>query len=411
MTSKIAAKKRLSARNEPREAHVFMFGRFELQIEGMTADETANRSTKMWALLAYLVMRRDRNIPQSEFIDLLWSDDNGNPGNALKTLLYRTRMTLAPILGDDIALILSKSGAYLWNPAITCVVDTEIFEALCRQAEDPALNDDQKMEIYREIVSIYKGDFLPKLSELLWVVTLSAHYHALYLNAVNAFAELLIERDLYAELNEVCTKALQIDAFDEQLHSYTVLSLLRQGNNAAALNHYEAATDLLYKNLGVKPSEKLRSLYFEIMSSGSLDIEMDIETILADLRATPDDSGVFFCDPGFFKLAYRLEARRAARRGASIHFALLTVSTKKGETPQLKLLNSTMSHLLDSIKTGLRKGDVVSRYSGSQYMLLLPTANFEDGQMAVDRILTIFSRKHPRSILKITSRLFQLDIE
>jgi GGDEF domain-containing protein len=69
-----------------------------------------------------------------------------------------------------------------------------------------------------------------------------------------------------------------------------------------------------------------------------------------------------------------------------------------------------MGHLLEAVKAGLRKGDVASRYSGAQYVLMLPTANFEDGQLVVNRILRIFKRHNPRSQLKISSRLFQLEI-
>jgi hypothetical protein len=209
----------------------------------------------------------------------------------------------------------------------------------------------------------------------------------------------------------VCTKALDIDPFDERLHSLLILSLLRQGNSAAALGHYETATEFLYKNLGVRPSENLRSLYVEILNSnGAYDVGADAETILNDLRDAANEPGAFICDPGFFKLAYRLEARRAARNGSSVHIALLTVTAQDNSAPPLRLLNVSMNYLLDAIRVGLRKGDVASRYSGTQYVLMLPTANFEDGQLVVNRILRIFAKRHPRNRLKVSPRLFQLEI-
>jgi hypothetical protein len=195
------------------------------------------------------------------------------------------------------------------------------------------------------------------------------------------------------------------------LHSLLIVALLRQGNSAAALAHYETATDFLYRNLGVRPSENLRKLYLEIMNENNLyDADTDMDTLLGNLRDAANDPGAFICDPGFFKLAYRLEARRAARNGASVHIALLTLATSDNSPPPLRLLNASMGHLLEAIKAGLRKGDVASRYSGAQYVLMLPSANFEDGQLVVDRILRIFKRHNPRSQLKVSSRLFQLEI-
>jgi hypothetical protein len=258
---------------------------------------------------------------------------------------------------------------------------------------------------------MYKGDFLPKLSELIWVVTNSAHYHALYLSSIRSFSAVLVERELWSELNELCVKALEIDPFDEYLHSMLITSLLKQGNSAAALGHYETATNFLYRNLGVRPSESLRKLYLEIMNQNNLyDADIDMDTLLDNLRDAANDPGAFICDPGFFKLAYRLEARRAARNGSSVHIALLTLTTSDNSPPPLRMLNASMGHLLEAIKSGLRKGDVASRYSGAQYVLMLPSANFEDSQLVVNRIVRLFIRHNPRSQLKVSPRVFQLEI-
>jgi DNA-binding SARP family transcriptional activator len=405
-------KKSRIQKNKAVTAGVSMLGGFELCIGDITVDESLNRSNKMWALLAYLIMRRGRNVSQSELIDLLWPDErSSNPVNALKTLLYRTRMALALVLGKDIIPVLSRRGSYVWNPNIPCTVDVEEFEAFCREAAGPGADAEQRLDLYRRAARLYKGDFLPKLSDMIWVVTNSAHYHALYLDAVRKFSDMLVGRELWPELNELCAKALHVDPFDERLHSLLILSLLRQGDSTAALGHYETATGFLYKNLGVRPSEKLRGLYVEIMNNdGTHNMGADAETILSDLRDAADEPGAFICDPGFFKLAYRLEARRAARNGSSVHIALLTVTAPDNSVPPLRRLNDSMDHLLDAIRAGLRKGDVASRYSGTQYVLMLPTANFEDGQLVVNRILRIFSKRQPHNQLKVSSRLFQLEI-
>ena len=389
-----------------------MRGGFELRIGDITVNESMNRSGKMWTLLAYLIIRRDRNVPQSELVDLLWPDDkSSNPINALKTLLYRTRMSLMPILGKNVKPVLSRRGAYLWNPEIKCTVDVEELELLCQELENADADEDQKLDLCRQIAYLYKGDFLPKLSEWIWVVTNSAHYHALYLNAVRMLSDMLVEREYWSELNNLCAKALDIDPFDERLHALLVTSLLRQGNSAAALGHYETATDFLYKNLGVRPSEGLRSLYMEIMNHNRIyDADTDMDALLENLRDAANDPGAFICDPGFFKLAYRLEARRAARNGSSVHIALLTVTSPDNSAPPLRLLNIAMNYLLDAIKIGLRKGDVASRYSGAQYVLMLPSANYEDGEVVVNRILRLFAKQYPNSRMKVLPRFFQLEI-
>lgn len=78
--------------------------------------------------------------------------------------------------------------------------------------------------------------------------------------------------------------------------------------------------------------------------------------------------------------------------------------------PELGALNNTMDQLLAILTNGLRRGDVVSRYSGAQYVVMLPAANFEDSAMVMERIVSAFYRQHRRSFLKISYRIRELEM-
>ena len=56
-----------------------------------------------------------------------------------------------------------------------------------------------------------------------------------------------------------------------------------------------------------------------------------------------------------------------------------------------------MQNLLGVIRSSLRRGDVASRCSVSQYILLLPQANYENSCMVCDRIVKAFGRQYPHS--------------
>ena len=388
--------------------YINLLGEFRIQIGDNVVTDKLNRSNMMWNLLAYLVVNKDRNVPQSEFIDILWQGESDNSSSALKTLLYRTRLTLAPIFGEDVELILSQRGSYSWNRNLNTVVDIDLFTDLYIQTEDPAKTRDELKSIYKEMLDLYKGAFLPKLSKQIWLHSLALRLHEMYLKSIKIYAEMLIEDEEYDELANRCTTAITLDAFDEELHAYMVLAYLRRGDTKGALRHYEQSTDILYRNLGVKPSEKLRELYLEIMKDQK-SLEVDLGLIQNDMREEDDIIGAFLCEPGFFREAYRLEVRRAPRQGVCAHLALMTVSTKDGDIPQLDILNKKMDQLLVSITKTLRRGDIVSRYSGSQYIFLLPTANYENAEMVMKRILRNYSRQFPQSSLNITYRLRQIE--
>lgn len=110
---------------------VSMLGGFTLQVDGNLLTDEINRSQKLWNVLCYLLVHRERNVPQSEFIDLFWPEEgSSNPANALKTLLYRVRALLEPMFPDGLEPILSQRGSYSWNRAVACEVDADRFEAL-----------------------------------------------------------------------------------------------------------------------------------------------------------------------------------------------------------------------------------------------------------------------------------------
>ena len=389
---------------------VSLLGGFALEVDGASLTDDINRSLKLWSVLAYLTLHRERAVPQSEFIELFWPDDHSsNPVNALKTLLYRIRAMLEPLFGQEIQPILSQRGAYIWNPAVGCTLDIDRFEELCRLGGDTQRTAEERMTSYREAVELYKGDLLPKLSHQMWLVPMAVRYHTAYIAAVKDFAVLLDEAALYEEMHEVCARASDLDNLDEGLHTLIVRALLRQGKDAAALEHYEKATDLLYRNLGVRPSEELRSLYKEIMATEKT-LETDLGVIMNDLREAAARPGAFVCEYGFFKEAYRLEVRRAIRSGTCVHLCLITVSLPDGGMPQLKVLSNTMDQLLDVLVNNLRRGDVVSKFSGAQYVIMLPAANYEDSNMVMDRVVRAFYQQHRRSFLELTVRVRELEL-
>lgn len=396
--------------NMEKSLFISMLGSFEISYYNQKITENLNRSKKMWNLLGYMLTHKDRHITQEEYIDLLWPNGvSNNPVNALKTLLYRLRSLLQPLSSDiNEAFILSSKGSYYWNPNVPVLLDTEIFTKLCQQGNRTDLPSHERIKIFKLASNIYEGDFLSKHVNELWVLPLSTNYHNIYMNMMNTFLHLLETNQKFEEMNSYCAKAIQIDAFDENLHCYFIRSLLKQNKYTAALNHYEAATELLYQNLGVKPSSMLRNLYLEIINTQKT-LETDLELIQIDLKEAEINSGAFVCDYGIFQETYRLISRQSNRDGRSVFIALITVSDYNGEIPPLKILDTTMKQLLDTIVECLRQGDVVSKYSGAQYVILLPSVTYEDGCLVLERILKTFHQNNRRNTLLVKYKLRQLE--
>lgn len=392
-------------------AQVTMLGGFSINVNGSTISDEMNRTHKLWNILSYLVVHRDRMVSQAEFLEQFWPEESGTaPINALKTQLYRIRSMLKPLFGADLQPILSHKGGYQWNPEIKTEVDIDEFAFLCQRTNRPDTSVAKQETLLKEAIQLYKGKFLPKISNSIWVGKVSEIYHNLFLEAVVDYSAILEKKGAFEEVYQIIQKAIFIHPLDEKLHTTMIRCLLNQGKNTAALAHYQYATDLLYRNFGLQNWQELRKLYDQIMATEQA-FETELAVIQLDLQETSQKTGAFFCEYGCFREIYRLEARRSIRNGAMIHIVLITVLNDDGSVPPLKILSKTMEQLSDVIKQALRSGDVFTRYSSAQYAIMLPEANLEDSEMIVGRILSQFRRRHRMNDLKISSRIRQIELD
>jgi GGDEF domain-containing protein len=67
-----------------------------------------------------------------------------------------------------------------------------------------------------------------------------------------------------------------------------------------------------------------------------------------------------------------------------------------------------MPWLLDSISQCLRSGDVVTKVSGAQYILLLPMADRQNAERIVERIRENYYKNHRKSLLHIDSYFYDI---
>lgn len=374
---------------------VYMFGGLRLVVGDVEITSNINRSLKLWNVLCYLIVNRDRLVSQSELIDVFWADDDkSNPASALKTLISRLRNLLESIFTKDLNPIISARSAYRFNPEIKCVLDIESFEELYKKSVDTNINIADKTEFYKKALDLYKGQLLPRISNESWIIPLAVRYSNMYLEIVKGYASILYNSGDYQQMNNICSKANSLAPLDEGINICLIRSMLKLGNVSGALKHYQTATDLLYRNLGVKPCDEFRELYKQILEKGQ-SIESDLDTLQEELKQHSNQDGVFMCDYSFFKDIYCLETRRNLRNGSCIHIALLTITSTSNN---LKILNTAMDNMKTVLDKSLRKGDVVSRYSGSQYVIMLPSANFEDATMVMDRLINTFNEVYKNKL-------------
>lgn len=377
---------------------VQMLGQFTLRYGDRTISDSDDRSRRVWSLLAYMLYNHGRSFAQEELIHLYWSNNekSADPGNALKSIFHRIRTALdklQPGLGR--LLIRRKAGRYFWNNVMPLSLDIEDFEAHFHAAE-AAGDDDVRLAEYQAALALYAGDPLPRMTDEIWTIPIVAYYHSLYTRAAAGAIELLEKQERTAEAVALCRRAIHIEPYQEDLYEHLMRGLLRTGDMKGAMSVYEEMSEQLFAHFGVMPSETLRTLYRQATRTVN-DRTLTMDEVCSQLEEPAPHSGAMVCEYDFFKILYRAEARSIARNGHSANICLLSVSGKDGEMLARRSLDPAMNNLQVLVQNNLRRGDAIARCSISQYIILLPQANYENSRMVADRLVSAFYRRYPHS--------------
>ena len=377
---------------------VQMLGQFTLRYGDRTISDSDDRSRRVWSLLAYMIYNHGRSFAQEELIHLYWSngEKSADPGNALKSIFHRIRTALdklQPGLGR--LLIRRKAGRYFWNNVMPLSLDIEDFEAHFHAAE-AAGDDDVRLAEYQAALAQYAGDPLPRMTDEIWTIPIVAYYHSLYTRAAAGAIELLEKQERTAEAVALCRRAIHIEPYQEDLYEHLMRGLLRTGDMKGAMSVYEEMSEQLFAHFGVMPSETLRTLYRQATRTVN-DRTLTMDEVCSQLEEPAPHGGAMVCEYDFFKILYRAEARSIARNGHSANICLLSVSGKDGEMLARRSLDPAMNNLQVLVQNNLRRGDAIARCSISQYIILLPQANYENSRMVADRLVSAFYRRYPHS--------------
>ena len=377
-----------------------MLGSFTLQSGDNLISDENNRSRKVWALLAYLICHRGTSISQKKLIELLWGDDpaSTNPENALRITLHRLRSQLDLLWpGAGKELILHKNGGYSWNGQASIQVDSDRFEELCQIKN---VSESMRLEFCLEALSLYRGDFLDRQASESWVIPVTTHFHNLFVMLTLETAELLSRQDRHQEAAHICRRGINAEPYHEPLYQMLMKELAADGDQKGAAAVYESLRKRLFDDFGIRPSEETRAVYREAAHTPG-ERALPIDEVLEHLQETEVIPGAMQCDYDYFKVLCHAESRAMERSGNATHIALLSATGLTGEPLPKRSLERIMTQLGQQVRQNLRRGDTISRCSTTQYILMLPKANYEDSCMVCRRVINAYHKAFPHTAVRI----------
>jgi len=380
--------------------NIRMLGSFSLQSGDNLISDESNRSRKVWALLAYLICHRGSSVSQKKLIELLWGDDpsSANPENALRITLHRLRSQLDLLWpGAGKSLIVHKNGGYSWNTQVSIQLDSDRFEQLCQPKDIP---DDARLADCLEALELYRGDFLERQSSESWVIPVTTHFHNLFVMLTLEAADLLSRQERHQEAAIICRRGIAVEPYHEPIYQMLMKELAADGDLKGASAVYDSLRKRLFDDFGIRPSEETQAIYRQAVHTPE-ERTLPIDEVLEHLQEPEVTPGAMQCDYDYFKVLCHAESRAMERSGNATHIALLSATGLTGEPLPKRSLERIMTQLGQQIRLNLRRGDTISRCSATQYILMLPKANYESSCMVCRRVINAYHKAFPHTAVRI----------
>jgi len=379
-----------------------VLGEFQLNVNE-TSYCTKNDAQKWSELLRLLILKKGKSVSSIELCKALWADARfKSPLSSLKTLVCRTRIKLDKISGGLAECIDSTDSGYRFKLLENCEVDLFIFDRLCGDLSSVhELTEDSRKEFLaaQRLITI---DFICFRASTNRMIQENEEIHNQYLNVVGKFIALLMADKEYEEIIRVCREALDIDPFDEQFHVALLESLIRLGRDREALTQYEHVAQMYSQYLKSSLPESIQELYKNLIT---LNEEIDISIAEIRNQIGTQIEGAFVCDYSVLKIIAQLQARIIARSALTLSIVLIQVDQIDGLEKKPLLLNSIMKKLMHILKENLRKGDIISQYNASQYVLLLSMKDVHMANLVMERIRDGFYKEQTNAGMRMTYKI------
>ena len=393
-------------RSPENPVNIRMMGLFTIEADGKVHEQLMTKSRKGISLIQYLILERGRPVSSQRLIRELWADRRiDNPEAALKTMVSRVRATLNEISPSLGTCIVSGQGTYRWHSLPRVHVDVlEIIDLLNELRHEPP--DPGHMRKTERLMELFQGD-LYLTGDILNGQATFNWLHNEYLSAVYRYIELLKVHEEYTKICDVCRRASRIDDLDEQLHIELMQAMVNLNRSDEAAAEYQRLVKQSREFYDAEPGKELLACYKDLVDAGKT-IRVNLDTIRNELLEKEGDTrGPFFCDYNVFKEVYNIYMRNLERLGSSMFLGVIMLG-ETGDQENKVRLESCMAGMQEILRSNLRKGDIITRFSDNTYAMLLPTVSYSTGNMVMERIETLYYQEYSSLAISFYARLSPL---
>jgi DNA-binding SARP family transcriptional activator len=205
--------------------------------------------------LLFSIARHRHPSTREELIDLVWGEAPPcQAQNAFNVALHRLRRRLG---GPD-AIVHSMLGYALCDQAL---VDLADLEALGRASKRISALTDVELAALQRAYEAWRTSAGRIAERHQWLEATSYRARTLVAELGIAFGRHVLQRGDTATALEIAQDLIDADACDEQATELALLALLQRGDRGAALRVYRRYSEQLGRELGLRPSRHLETLF------------------------------------------------------------------------------------------------------------------------------------------------------
>ena len=379
---------------QKRTLYIQTLGTVRLTLGGRTISLHTSITGKAFQLFLLLAYTGTRGVTRTALQDALYDRKTTDAANALRINASRLRkLLLQSELPEHNYIVVDKNIYYLTEPEYTgdfqvdVVLLEQLWEKIQKETEIPA-----KRELLEKACKLYEGEFLPALSGEVWVENLRGRFQEIYFNCVQFLCEILKQQQDYKSLVHVTADAMRLYPTEEwaklKMDGFVGLQKYKE-----AMEAYKDAVKDIFSEQGMAVSdqmwERFKSLN-QYIENQSRNLE-NIKEWLCEKERIP---GAYCCSyPGFID-CYRMEARAAERKKRHGMLMICTIRDRQGAViTEAEKLQEYMDKLDQCVCVTLRRGDIYTRYSRDQILILVNDLKPEKAVSVENRIIGAFRKE------------------
>ncbi len=250
-----------------------LLGSFAVTLDG--TPQTQFGTSKTRALLAYLVVESAQPQSRGKLAALLWPElDDRKAAHNLSQTLLRLRRALGDSAESPRLIITPQTIQF--NPHSDHQLDVVLFTRLIKARRQHHHNPQERcatcMAWLGQAAELYRGDFLADffLKDSVtfeeWRLFTQERLHNQMVRALGELVTFHMSQEAWEQSQTLARRLLLLEPWQEQAQRQLMEALARLGRSAAAVEQYEAYTQRLLHELGLRPSADLQALHQRIVA-------------------------------------------------------------------------------------------------------------------------------------------------